>query len=291
MKHLFENWEGIQDRIQNAHFFPLLLDYDGTLTPIVSRPELALCPPEVKALLEKLRDLPNVYLAITSGRGLEDIRKIIGIPQITYVGNHGLSIQNPAGIHKKRLSPKRQKEFGKISQELKESLAKIPGILFEDKGLILAVHYRNSRKEDIARIREVLWDRLKEWNGSWETIQGKMVIEVRPKIDFHKGRAVTEILKMFSPKGLLPFYLGDDQTDEDAFRVIKGVGITVYVGPGKTISEAEYYLRTHLEVVAFLRRCEEMFRLKSKTREGRNHIGSSLRREENGNQEGNPSFK
>lgn len=271
MKHLFENWEGIQDRIQNAHFFPLLSDYDGTLTPIVSRPELALCPPEVKTLLKKLRDLPNVYLAIISGRALEDIRKIIDIPQITYVGNHGLSIQNPAGIQNKILSPKRQKEFGRISQELRESLGTIPGILFEDKGLILAVHYRNSRKEDIARIREVLWDRLKEWNGSWETAQGKMVIEIRPKFDFHKGNAVIEILKMFSPKGLLPFYLGDDQTDEDAFREIKGVGITVYVGLGETISGAEYYLRTHLEVVAFLRRCEEMFRLKSKPGEGRNH--------------------
>jgi trehalose-phosphatase len=271
MKQLFENWDGIQDRIQNAHFFPLFLDYDGTLTPIVSRPELALCPPQVKALLEKLQDLPDVYLAIISGRALEDIRKIIGIPQITYLGNHGLSIQNPAGIHKKRLSPNRQKEFRKISQGLRESLGNIPGILFEDKGLILAVHYRNSPKEDIARIREVLWDQLKEWNGSWETTQGKMVIEVRPKIDIHKGKAVMELLKMFPSKGLLPFYLGDDQTDEDAFRVIKGIGITVYIGPGETISEAEYYLPTQREVVVFLQRCEEIFRLKCKNEESLYH--------------------
>jgi trehalose 6-phosphate phosphatase len=276
MQHLFENWEGIQDRIQKAHFFPLLLDYDGTLTPIVSRPELALCPPEVKALLEKLRDLPNVHLAIISGRALEDICRIIGIPQITYVGNHGLSIRNPAGIHKKKLSPKRQKEFEKISQELRKSLGQIPGILFEDKGSTLAVHYRNSRKEDITRIRESLSERLQEWHGSWETTQGKMVIEVRPKIDIHKGKAVIEILKIFPSTGALPFYLGDDQTDEDAFRTIKGVGITVYVGPAETISQAEYYLRTPREVVAFLQRCEEIFRLKSKAGEGRSHIGSSL---------------
>jgi trehalose-6-phosphatase len=76
---------------------------------------------------------------------------------------------------------------------------------------------------------------------------------------------------MFPSKGLLPFYLGDDQTDEDAFRAIKGIGITVYIGPGETISEADYYLSTQLEVEAFLRRCEEIFRLKSKTEETRYH--------------------
>jgi trehalose-phosphatase len=83
--------------------------------------------------------LPNVYLAIISGRALEDIREKVGIPQITYVGNHGLSIHNPAGIHKKRLSPERQREFEIITRELKELLGDTPGVLFEDKGLILSL--------------------------------------------------------------------------------------------------------------------------------------------------------
>jgi trehalose-phosphatase len=276
MKPLFENWGGIQNRIQSAHFFPLLLDYDGTLTPIVSRPELALCPPEVKALLEKLQDLPNVYIAIISGRSLEDIREKIGIPQITYIGNHGLSIQNPAGIHNKRLSPERQKEFGKISQELRESLEKIPGIVFENKGLIFAIHYRNSRMKDIARIRQIVREKVEELKERWRISLGKMVLEVIPKVDFDKGQAVRSLLKNFSPRGLLPFYLGDDQTDEDAFRVMKRQGITVYVGPGKTNSEAEYYLEKPTEVEIFLRRCENMFRMKSKIADGKNAIQSSF---------------
>ena len=90
MKHLFEDWEYIQTRIQQAQNLFLFLDYDGTLTPIVSRPELALCPSQVKKHLEELRDLPRVYLAIISGRSIEDVREKVGVSGIVYVGNHGL---------------------------------------------------------------------------------------------------------------------------------------------------------------------------------------------------------
>jgi alpha,alpha-trehalase len=276
MEHALKNWERIQDRIRKSRFFPLLLDYDGTLTPIVSRPDLAVCSPEIKLLLERLGNLPNVYLAIISGRALEDIREKVGLPKITYVGNHGLSIQNPAGIHKKRLSPERQREFEKIRQELKDLLGQIPGVLFEDKGLILAIHYRNSRKEDIPRIRQVVEKKAEETKERWQISHGKMVSEVRPKFDFDKGQAVRSLLKGFSPQGLLPFYLGDDQTDEDAFRVIKGQGITVYIGTGQANSEAEYNLQSPMEVEIFLRRCEDLFRMKSKIAHGRDCIQSSF---------------
>ena len=114
MKHLFGDWTNISKRIQEAQNLFLFLDYDGTLTPIVSTPDLALCPSEVKATLVKLRDLPKVSLAIISGRSLEDIREKVGIPGIIYVGNHGLEIENPAGRHKKKLSSNRQGEYNNI---------------------------------------------------------------------------------------------------------------------------------------------------------------------------------
>jgi len=94
MKHLFEDWEIIQARIQRAQNIFLFLDYDGTLTPIASRPELALYSYKVKKLFKKLRDLPRVYLAIISGRSLEDLRRKVGVSGIIYVGNHGLEIEN-----------------------------------------------------------------------------------------------------------------------------------------------------------------------------------------------------
>ena len=257
MKHLLEDWKNVQERIQQAQILCLFLDYDGTLTPIVSRPELALCPQEVRLLLEKLRDLPNVYPAIISGRFLEDIREKVGVSGITYVGNHGLSIQNPVGVHKKKLSATRRKEFDILSLALKESLGQIPGILFEDKGLILAVHYRNVAKEYFARIHNTLEETLKKWKERWKIAHGKMVYEVRPNVDFNKGKAVRDILISFPSFGLLSIYLGDDLTDEDAFRALKGRGITVFVGPGWLNSEAGYYLKDPGEVQEFLRRCEE----------------------------------
>ncbi len=259
VKHLFEDWESVQNRIQQAQTIFLFLDYDGTLTPIVSSPELALCPPEVKVLLEKLGDSPYVLLAIISGRSLEDIREKVGITGLIYVGNHGLDIQNPAGVHKKKLSPSREKELRKIIQTLQKSFREIPGILLEDKGPILSVHYRNVAQKYLGWIHRVLKETLERWKGRWKIAQGKMVFEIRPQVDFHKGKAVRELLKG-SSGNLLPIYIGDDQTDEDAFREVKGRGITVFVGPGWLTSEAEYYLKDPSEVQEFLHRCEENLR-------------------------------
>ena len=256
MQHLFQGWEKVQDKIREAKNLFLFLDYDGTLTPIVSHPDLALCPQEVRLLLEKLRDLLNVELAIISGRHLEDVREKVGVPGITYVGNHGLSIQNPVGVHQKRLSPARQKEFDKISKALKDSLGKIPGIFFEDKGLILAVHYRNVPQEYFGRVHRTWKETAEKWKSRWQTAHGKMVFEIQPRVDFNKGKAVREILQT-SSRNTLPIYIGDDQTDEDAFREVKGRGITVFVGPGWLTSEAEYYLKNPPEVQEFLRRCAE----------------------------------
>jgi len=263
MKHLFEDWENIQARIQLAQNLLLFLDYDGTLTPIVSKPELAICSSEVKRHLEKLRDLPRVYLAIISGRSLEDLRGKVGVSDIIYVGNHGLEIENPGGRHKNILSLTRTRELKKITQNLRRSLEEIPGILFEEKGPILSVHYRNVSQKFFAQIPQVLKEELQQWKDRWKMASGKMVLEIQPNVYFHKGKAVREILKTVPSQGLLPIYLGDDQTDEDAFRVLKGQGISVFIGLGKLPSEADFFLRNPDEVQEFLSRCEEVRRVGS----------------------------
>src|SRR4030042_977450 len=258
MKHLFKDWESIQARIQQAQNLFLFLDYDGTLTPIVSRPELAPCPSEVKRHLEKLRDLPGVYLAIISGRSLEDVCEKVGVSGIVYVGNHGLEIENPAGRHKKTLVSSRKRELKRITQNLQNSLKKIPGILFEDKGPILSVHYRNVPQKFFTQVPQVVEAELQQWRDRWKMASGKMVLEIRPNINFNKGKAVKEILKTFPSLELLPIYLGDDQTDEDAFRVLKGQGISVFIGPGSLPSAADFFLRNPKEVQEFLFRCQEV---------------------------------
>jgi trehalose-phosphatase len=264
VKHLFEDWEYVQARIQQAQNLFLFLDYDGTLTPIVSRPELAVCPSEVRSHLEKLRDLPGIHLAIISGRSLEDLRGKVGVSGIIYAGNHGLEIEKVGGRRKKMLSSTRTRDLKKITRNVQNALKEVPGILFEGKGPILSVHYRNVSQEFSAHIRHVLEEELQQWKDRWKMASGKMVLEIRPNADFHKGKAVGEILRTFPPSGLLPLYLGDDQTDEDAFRALKGCGISVFIGPGRFPSEADFFLRNPAEVQEFLLRCQEVRRAGSR---------------------------
>jgi|WetSurMetagenome_2_1015567.scaffolds.fasta_scaffold243464_1 trehalose 6-phosphate phosphatase len=258
MKHLFQDWQMIRGQ---RHEFPSLyffLDYDGTLTPIVLRPELARLSPEARKVLIRLRDCPQVLIAVISGRAVEDLYRMIGIPGITYVGNHGLEIRNPAGIHKKMLSTGRRKEMNQIQATLKANLGSLPGVLLEDKESILSVHYRLVARENQVKVFREMEEVMKKWGKGWMVSRGKMVCEIRPRADFHKGKAVRELLKNASPFPLLPFYFGDDRTDEDAFRFLKGRGITVFVGPPDSPSEAEYFLQDPDEVLEFLRRVAKM---------------------------------
>jgi trehalose-phosphatase len=219
--------------------------------------------------LEKLRDLSGVYLAIISGRSLGDVREKVGVSGITYVGNHGLEIENPAGRHKKILVSARKRELKRITQNLQNSLKEIPGILFEEKGPILSVHYRNVPQKFSTQVPPVVEAELHQWRDRWKIASGKMVLEIRPKIDFNKGEAVRKILKNFPSLGLLPIYLGDDQTDEDAFRVVKKQGVSVYVGPGSLPSEADFFLQNPDEVQEFLFRCQKV------RRAGRHYPGAA----------------
>jgi trehalose-phosphatase len=264
VKHIFEDWETIQPEIRQAQNLFLLLDYDGTLTPIVSRPELALCPPGVKRHLEKLRRLPGVFLAVISGRSLDDLRKKVGISGIIYAGNHGLEIENPDGRQKKSMPSAGAKELKKITTNLQNSLKEIPGILFEEKGPILSVHYRNVPEKFFPRVPQTLKTELQQWKDRWKIRSGKMVFEIWPNIDFNKGDAVREILKTIPSRGLLPIYLGDDLTDEDAFRALKDRGISVLVGPSGLPSEADFFLLNPDEVQDFLSRCWQARRTNSK---------------------------
>ena len=258
MKHLFQAWNEVEPRILRAHHLFLLLDYDGTLTPIVTRPEQAVCPPGVKFILEKLRDSPRGMVAIISGRALEDLKGKVGVPGIIYVGNHGLEMENSAGVYPKNLFPQSQDELKQIRKSLETSLKTLPGIHFEDKGPILALHYRNAPRDASVRVQEAVQNVLQGYLTRWQSFTGKKIFEIRPRMDFNKGKTVKELLHRFSSAKLLPVYLGDDQSDEDAFQAIQGYGIPVRVDPGSAPSAADYFLRDPSEVLDFLRRCERI---------------------------------
>ncbi|MFC1964441.1 trehalose-phosphatase [Chloroflexota bacterium] len=264
MQHLFRSWESFFSDIRVVSHVLLLSDYDGTLTPIVGRPADAILSPEVREKLRALSEKPAFSVGIISGRSLSEVKAMVGIEGIYYAGNHGLEIEGP-GLN--FVSPEAEAAQATIKDlvgRLSAKLGGIEGVIIEDKGLSLGVHYRlvkegeeNQAAEVFRRITSPL---LSE--GKIRITSGKKVWEVRPPIDWHKGKAVETITKEIKAflkiKQLLTIYLGDDTTDEDAFRIIHHPdGWSIFVGGENPASNAEYFLNSTSEVMTFLSRLLE----------------------------------
>lgn len=228
----------------------LLLDYDGTLTPIKKHPKLARLSPKRKIFLRKLANHPRIKIAIISGRKLVDIKKIIEIPRIIYVGNHGFEIE-AYGKHKIHPAAKR---FIPLLKRIKAILAnkvKVKGVWIEDKGLTLSLHFRQVSQNRLKRLYKLFYETIDPWQKKIKITKDKKVFEIRPPFDWDKGKAVKWIINKLPLKNYFPIYIGDDQTDEDAFRGIKGKGASLKVGMGgKTMADSR--LRNVAQVYQFL---------------------------------------
>ncbi|HEX8317915.1 trehalose-phosphatase [Longimicrobium sp.] len=229
----------------------LLLDFDGTLAPIVARPEMAAMPERTRRALDSLMALPGVEVAVVSGRGLADVRERAAIPGIAYAGNHGMEIEG-AGLH--RIHPEAaaaRPELEVVAREIGYVLGAIDGAFVEDKGLTLSIHYRQAADHE-AEVRNAVYGAADGRSGLHVT-EGKMVLEVRPRVEWDKGRAVLFLLdQMCPPEGAPVLYLGDDRTDEDAFRALEGwspsaEGVLI-ADPLPAESAARSYLRDPAEV-------------------------------------------
>ncbi|HEX2189297.1 MAG TPA: trehalose-phosphatase [Longimicrobiaceae bacterium] len=232
----------------------LLLDFDGTLAPIAARPELAAVPERTRAALDRLLALPGVQAAVVSGRGMADARERARIPGIAYAGNHGMEIEGP-GV--RRVHPEARAarpELEEAASAVAAALAEVPGAWVEDKGLTLSVHYRQVAEERAGEVREAVLGAVRGSEGLRVT-EGKMVLEVRPRVEWDKGRAVDFLLDhLRPPPGAPVLYLGDDTTDEDAFRALLarpegGEGVLVAETPPASTA-ARAWLRSPEEVGA-----------------------------------------
>lgn len=259
MQHLCQSWESFSSAIRAASHILLLSDYDGTLTPIVNRPDEAVLPPEVREKLRALAKKPDFSVGVISGRPLSQVKVLVGIEGIYYVGNHGLEIEGPglSFIHPAALAS--QTEIKDIARQFLAKLGSTEGVIVEDKGLSLSIHYRQVKKGDensVAKIfHQITAPLLQE--GKVKVNPGKKTWEVRLPIDWHKGTAVKtiadEIKRLQKCEQLLTIYLGDDATDEDAFRIIhRPEGWSIFVGPENHSSNADYFLTSTSEVEEFL---------------------------------------
>lgn len=261
IKYLFRDPDILKRDIKNK-FIYIFLDYDGTLTNITTTPEKALMPRQTRTALRRLSELPKHKIAIVSGRSLKDVIKKIRLRNnIVYVGNHGFEIKGPKIKFKSPVPLGYRKALEEIREKLNKALARVKGVFVEDKGFSLSLHYRLADKKDIQKIKTEFYSVLVPYEVRHNVIvaTGKKIFEVRSSANWNKGKVVLWLLarQKFLLKNkktdILPVYIGDDVTDEDAFEALKNKGLTIRVGKLKK-SSARYYVRDVKEVVEFLER-------------------------------------
>lgn len=252
-----DRWDEIAARLQGRR--PVLfLDYDGILSPIAPRPELATLPGETREVLRRLA--ARFPVAILSGRGREDVTSLVGLPGLTYAGSHGFDIAGPpptAGARPLRLEvgdgiPER---IDRAAERLNRDLAGVEGVLVEPKRFAVSVHFRLADRRDVPRIERAVDAAIAAVSGLRKG-HGKMLFELRPDFDWDKGKALLWLLDAFGldrPEAI-PIFIGDDMTDEDAFRAVAGRGIGILVSEEPHETAAEYSLRDTEEVRELLER-------------------------------------
>lgn len=251
-KYVMNHLEQLQGNLQGRKI-SLFLDYDGTLAPIVGRPEKAELPLFMR---DTLRSLTHHYpVAVISGRSLKDLKERINLDKIVYAGNHGIEIWSK-DFKLEMVDISIVETLKRITDELEDSLVHINGVLIENKRLTASVHYRIADLMDVKPAMRIVKTAVSPYieKGIFVLREGKKVLEIRPNIRWNKGNAVEWILGKNGFKNTMPIYIGDDETDRDAFNVLKGKGISVGVGYQwqDSDSDSDYFLKTQAEVKRFL---------------------------------------
>ncbi len=250
MRPLWKDWPRVSARLGNGKGVLLLLDFDGTLSPLTGSPDLARLPAGVQGPLSRLNAHPRVHLAVVSGRALSDVEKRVGIKSAYYGGNHGLEIRGPGIFFQHPRALLLRPALQALARRARRILASVPGAWVEDKGLSLSLHDRAvpaRHRPRLSRAVRLLRAQSRKLPVRWR--RGNRVWEALPSVRWDKGQAARILIEHLSD----PFSVavGDDRTDEDLFRTVNGRGLSVRVGP-RPRSRARYYLEGQWEVPRFL---------------------------------------
>ncbi len=234
------------------------LDYDGTLTPIVERPEQAVLSASMRDILRALAERCTV--AIVSGRGLDDVRKRVALDTLYYAGSHGFEIEGPAGERfQNEMGKKALPALDKAENDLRRRLAGIRGTQVERKRFSVAVHYRRAAAGQTRAVERAV-DEVLKLSCGLRRGHGKKVYELQPDLDWNKGHAVLWLMRRLglTPAETRPIYIGDDVTDEDAFSAVQEIGAGIVVHGGEERETlAGYELVDPDEVQRFLQKLVE----------------------------------
>lgn len=214
-----------------------------------------------------MREIARLWpTAIISGRGLEKVQRFVQLEDLFYAGSHGLDICAPTQDRRWQdgaLQPaaKLRPLIRGIYDDLKAAVQHIEGAYVEDNKFCLSVHFRNCKEESLEEIKSIVNAVMTDHESVFKSTRGRKVLEIRPRMDWGKGKAVEHFLNAWGYAGddVVPIYLGDDRTDEDAFRVLKerGNGLGILVSSKAKPSDAVYSLCHPSEVLQFLRKLIE----------------------------------
>ena len=237
----------------------VFLDYDGTLTPIVDRPEDAVISERTREVVRELaRRCP---VCVVSGRDRAVVQELMGVDDLVVAGSHGFDIWSPeGGAIERREGDEFTGLLGEVTDRMRTLVAPVKGALVEPKKTSVAVHYRLVDERERPRIQAIVKSEVGAHSGALRLMEGKMVYEIQPRLEWDKGRAVLYLLEALGLDGddVVPLYVGDDVTDEDAFRALSGRGIGVLVADPADAevagrgTAADFTLRDTDEVERFL---------------------------------------
>jgi len=234
----------------------LFLDYGGTLAPIVDRPEDARLAENMRLILRDAARL--IPVVVVSGRDIEDVSRLVGLPEIIYAGSHGMEIRGPDLHLELPEGADALADLDKAADGLKRALETVPEVRLERKRFAIVVRYRAQAGEIPEAVKSAV-EAVGERFPRLHLTGGKEVIELLPDIDWDKGRAVRWLLCELGLDGpdVLPIYIGDDVTDEDAFRAVRAGGLGILVSHRSQASAATYWVKDSDNVSALLRHLVE----------------------------------
>ncbi|EEF29241.1 probable trehalose-phosphate phosphatase J [Ricinus communis] len=246
----------------------MFLDYDGTLSPIVDDPDRAFMSKKMRATVRKLaKCFPT---AIVSGRCRDKVYNFVRLAELYYAGSHGMDIKGPAKGSKYKKGSEAlifqpASEFlpmiDEVYKELVEKTKSTPGAFVENNKFCVSVHYRCVDEKKWSELAQVVRSVLKDY-PKLRLTQGRKVLEIRPTIKWDKGKALEFLLEALgfgNCTDVFPVYIGDDRTDEDAFKVLRerGQGFGILVSKFPKDTSASYSLQEPTQVMDFLQRLVE----------------------------------
>ncbi len=232
--------------------FALFLDFDGTLVDIVERPDAVVVDPAVPSILTRLQERLGGALAIISGRPIAFLDQRFAPHRFDMAGLHGLEHRIAGRLS--RCDPREHPQLRDMARRLSEAVALKPGVLIEDKGCSVAIHWRLAPQEKDFALA-LAHAALEALGGDYRVQHGKAVAEILPSAA-GKGKVIESFLQHPPYEGRRPIFVGDDLTDENGFKAVNALGgLSVRIGAGETVARVRLGtpadLRHSLSVWAF----------------------------------------